>query len=179
MSQFDVAVGMNADTLGQGMTQLYAKPDARTKLFKGSLPGTLSGQSYVASWDIQAAPTFTLQPPPSDQWAASIDPTGKHPTDAAPTQNAFQLVFPTFYGQYTLGTSTVSGTTKVIVFATASVSGSTLVITPKSIWLDESQMGGWDKAILNVILKQVLVQAAKLLQGIQIPPLTFSVVSGT
>lgn len=180
MSQFDVAVGMDAATLNQGIAGLYARPDAREKLFKGTQTGAMGTRQYTAQWDAQAAPRFVLEPPPADRWAASIDATGKHPAGAAPAQNAFQLHFPTFSAQYTMGGTPVSGTTEVVVFATASITASVLTVVPAAVWLDETHMTGWDRFILNgVILKQVLARATEMLAALRIDPIGFSVVPGT
>lgn len=176
MSQFDVAVGMDATTLNQGVSGLYANSQARADLFKGSQTGTLGTAPYTADWDIQTAPTFTLAPPTATQWNNSINSQGQHPTTPVPTENFFQLVFPQFYGSYTLGTAApVSGTTEVIVFAQMTISGSTLSLAPLAVWLDETKMTGWDQFILNqVILTQVLQKADTMLSGLHIPPLSFA-----
>jgi hypothetical protein len=171
---------MDHTTLDRGAAQLYAKPEARTNIFKGERTGTQGGLAYTASFDIQQAPAFLLQPPPADLWAKSVDVNGKNPTPASrPVTNAFQLVFPQFLGSYTLGPAKQSGTTKVIVFATVSLdatpSGSKVVFKAESVWLDESHMTGWDRFILNgVILKQVLTQIGQMLAGFDIPALEIS-----
>jgi hypothetical protein len=176
MSQFDVAIGMNEATLDQGVSGLYANSEARQKLFKGSQTGTLGNSQYTASWDIQAAPTFSFEPPSESQWSCSIDDQGQNPTTPIPIENMFQMVFPQFYGKYTLGTSEpVSGTTEVIAFVQMTIQGNKITLAPLSVWLDESKMSGWDQYILNqVILKNVLQQATRMLSGMNIPPLSFS-----
>ncbi|MFK7695467.1 hypothetical protein [Paenibacillus sp. HJGM_3] len=177
MSQYDVAVGLNSTTLDKGAAQLHADPGARAKFFKGTETGTFNKLTYTADWDIQAPPTFDLSPPPADQWAQSIDSSGNHPdAGARPTVNAFQLVMPTFAASYTMGSAQpVSGTTKVVVFATLAIQDSKATFYPASIWLDETQMKGWDKFILNkVILPRILPQAQQMLAGLTIPPLSFS-----
>jgi hypothetical protein len=182
MSQFDAAVGMDKATLDRGFAQLYANPEAREKFFKGTQEGQQGTVKFTANWDARAAPTFVLEPPPPDKWAASINADGKNPKpEDIPTRQAFQLTFPEFYGESVIGTAApVSGTTEVIVFATLAVEGDKLTIRPASVWLDESKMKNWDKFILNqVILKQVLQQAQKMLAGLNIPPLSFSEAGAT
>lgn len=175
MSQYDVAIGMDSSTLDKGISQLYANSQAREKLFKGVQEGTQGSLKYTANWDIQAAPTFILTPPPDDKWSASINNQGKHPTVAdKPSQNTFQLVFPQFHAEYLSGSADpVSGTTEVIVFAKVAIQGDKAAITPLAVWLDESKMSTWDRLILNQILKQVLQKAETMLSGMQIPLLSF------
>ncbi len=177
MSQYDVAIGMNQATLGQGISELYANSQARDQLFKGTQSGMNGSLAYTVAWDLQAAPTFTLSPPADDVWKDSIDDQGQNPKpEDKPQQNAFQLVLPQFYGQYTLGTApAVSGTTKVIVSATVAIQGSQATITPLAVWIDETDIKGWNKFILNqVILVNVLKKAREMLAGLNIPPLAFS-----
>ena len=182
MSQFDAAVGMTKATLDQGIAELYKNPQARDKFFKGTQEGQQGTVKFTANWDARAAPTFLLEPPPPDKWKASVNAEGKNPKpEDIPTKQAFQLTFPEFYGESVIGTAApVSGTTEVIVFATLAVEGDKLTIKPVSVWLDESKMKNWDKFILNqVILKQVLQQAQKMLAGLNIPPLSFSEAGAT
>lgn len=168
---------MDSATLDKGVGQLYADPQAREKLFKGTQQGEQGAVKFTAKWEARAAPTFLLEPPPLDKWNASINSQGKNPKpEEVPTGQAFQLTFPQFYGESAVGASPpVSGTTQVVVFAAVAMQGDKLSITPLSVWLDESKMKNWDKFILNqVILKQVLQQAGKMLSGLSIPPLTLS-----
>ncbi|NEW06829.1 hypothetical protein GK047_12490 [Paenibacillus sp. SYP-B3998] len=174
MSQFDVAIGIKKETLDQGASQLYADQQVRSRIFKGST----EIKGGTASWDIQQAPTFTLEAPPQNRWNQSIDSSGGNPKpEDRPVANAFQLVFPQFAAQYVKGKSTVSGTTEVVVFATLDEQqdNSKLTIKPVAVWLDESKMTGWDKFVLNqIILTQVFVKASELLSGLSIPILHFS-----
>jgi len=174
MSKYDMAVGLDKTTLDGGTAQLYTDSSARENVFKGS--ETI--QKGTAVWDVLSAPVFTLEPPPADLWAASITAQGVNPKpEDRPTMEAFQMILPQFQASYTVGTSTVGGTTQVNVFATVAVSadGTKLSFTPVAIWLDETQMKGWDKFVLNqLILKQIFIKANQLLSGIAIPVLSFS-----
>jgi len=175
-AQYDIAIGLNHTTLDKGVSQLYSNQDARQKLFQGDESGTNSGISYKATWNIKAAPTFNLTAPTEAIWKASINDKGVNPTSAMPTNNVFQLVFPSFEASLSLGGATpVIGTAEVIVIGQISISGNVLSIAPLSIWLDQSKMSGWDKFILDqIVLKNVLLKAEALLKGINIPPLSFS-----
>jgi hypothetical protein len=179
MSTFDAAVGMDHTTLDGGIAQLYAAPDARAKLFKGSESGESGGLQYTASFDILAAPLFDLAPGPAitARWPASIDQTGSQPKGPLPTTNLFVLTFPSFEAKATIGTSKpVEGTANdVTVFCTVTIADGVATLKPLSVWLDESHMTGWDKLILNgVILKKVVTTAQQMLAALKIPPLTFT-----
>jgi hypothetical protein len=176
MSTFDAALGLDHTTLDTAVAQLYAKPAAREQIFKGSQSGEEGSIHYTVSWDVKAPPTFKLEPPTAQQWAGSIDKTGKAPpADQLPTANAFQLDLPSFYAEYALGAAHVSGTGHVAVFATAASSGKSITITPLSVWVDESQWKLWDKFIINhVIIPMVLDKMGQLLAGFHLPALSFS-----
>src|ERR1700685_3665400 len=177
MSQFDIAIGLDHTTLDKGIAQLYADPSARQNLFKHSETGSEAGLNYTASFDLQAPPTFAFEPPPADKWAQSINTQGLNPKpEDRPTQNAFQLVFPQFQGTYQMGTSApVQGTAQAIAYCVVGVANNQPTLSTVAVWLDESQMKGWDKFILNqVILKQVLTKVNTMLAGLKIPPLSFS-----
>jgi hypothetical protein len=174
MGQFDAAIGLDKTSLDTGLSQLYADPTARDKLFKGEIKGQSAGSDYTADWDVQAAPQFVLAPPPTDKWQAAINSDGGHPTGDPPA-DSFQIIFPKFYAKYTLqGVAPVDGTTEVQVYAEAAISDDKLTLTPLAIWIDESHMSGWDKFILNFILANVLTKATTMLAGLTIPPLSFA-----
>ncbi|HEY3364146.1 MAG TPA: hypothetical protein VGK74_03705 [Symbiobacteriaceae bacterium] len=175
MSQFDVAIGLGKETLDKGTGELFTKPAAREKLFKGSQGGDMEGLAYTVSWEIQAAPTFTLTAPSADVWAQSINSKGENPAPGdMPTANVFQVVFAQFHGEYRLGdTDPVSGTGQVIAIVTLEVANNKATITPKSVWVDQSSMQDWDKAILDgIVLPQVLGQATTMLAGFTVPDLS-------
>jgi len=68
MSTFDVAFGMDASTFNKGILQLFAKPEVRNKLFKGSKSQPTVLGTVTLSWDILDAPNFILAPPTDSQW---------------------------------------------------------------------------------------------------------------
>lgn len=182
MSQYDVAIGINHDTLDQGFSELYTNQKARNKLFKGEQQGEQSSLKYTANWDVQQSPTIILSSPSQEQWLNSIDQTGQHPNqESLPTTEAFQLVFPQFKAEYTMGDAQpVSGITKVIVFVQVSLQQNQLSFNPLSVWFDQSKLSGWDQLIINgVILKEVLGKAKTMLSGINIPSLSFAASSVT
>lgn len=176
MSQYDAALGVSAATLDQALSQLYSNQAARSALFAGQEHSEMGGSTYTAIWDILIAPSFVLEPPDDALWTASINSHGEHPTvREKPASNLLQLVFPQLKASYGKdGQTPVSGTGKVIVFATISIMGTTATLSPLAVWLDESQMKGWDRTILNrLILPRVLEKAGQILAGFQIPPLSF------
>jgi len=91
MSNYDVALVIDAGTLNMGMTQLFANPTAKTTLFQGNVPINATGVTSI-DWCIDAAPTFVLTPPTQAQWDDPhvFSPTG-HPKPPAPTDQMFQV----------------------------------------------------------------------------------------
>ena len=91
MSNYDVALVVNAGTLNTGMTQLFANTTAQATLFKGTQTVGEMGITTV-DWTIDAAPQFVLTPPTSAHWN---DPNTFAPTTApkpaAPTDQMFQV----------------------------------------------------------------------------------------
>jgi hypothetical protein len=90
MSSYDIALVLDAGTLNQGMTQLYANSQAKQKLFQGTEPVNKDGITTV-DWQIAAAPQFVLTPPTATQWNDPniFSPSGKKP--ANPTDQMFQI----------------------------------------------------------------------------------------
>lgn len=175
MSQFDAAIGMSADTLNQGLSGLYQNTQAQQQLFQGTKTGTVLSQQYTAVWAAQQAPEFTLAPPTQQVWSTSVDSSGVNPTTPIPTENVFQLNFPAFQVQYTLGTApTLKATAQVIVIAQMSITNNQASFTPLTIWIDETNLSGWNKIILNIILGEIITQIQPMLSGLNIPTLAFS-----
>jgi hypothetical protein len=175
-SQFDIAVGLTHQTLDKGTTQLYQDPTAREKLFKGSDSIKSDDQTtlYTVNYDVKQAPNFVLAAPDANTWKQSVDDTGKNPASPTPPANSIQVVFPQFYGKYTTSLSTTphEGTAEVIAIVSLSMQGNTLNLTPVSVWLDESQMKGWDKYGLNQVIKMALQMVEQMMQGLSIKPLS-------
>ncbi|CAJ0808728.1 hypothetical protein LMG19083_04761 [Ralstonia psammae] len=91
MSNYDVALVIDAGTLNMGMTQLFANATAKTTLFKGNAPINAEGVTSI-DWCIDAAPLFVLTPPTKAQWDDPnvFSPTN-HPKPPAPTDQMFQV----------------------------------------------------------------------------------------
>jgi len=180
MATFDFALGMDHSTLDHGVAQLFNDKKARETFFKGEKSGkTDQGLTYDVSFDIGAAPQFSLAPDDvlKALWPQSIDIHGKHPSGPLPAQNLFILTLPEFSGDLTVGTAPKlhGSTANVRVFSTLSVVDGVATLAPQSIWIDEAHFNGWDKFILNgVVLPAVLTKAQALLAGLKIPKLSFS-----
>lgn len=182
MSAFDVAVGLQAGVLTQGAAQLYSDPQARQKLFSGTRTGTLAGLEYRATWDIQAAPTFTLAPPDAVHWAAAVTADGGNPpAGSSPPPGTFQLVAPTLAVGFQAGTEpALRASAEVRIYGSVGVAQDPRTrsyearLAPVAVWLDESKMSNWDRAIVNLIIASLLTAAQSMLSGWSIPALTFS-----
>lgn len=178
MTPFDLAVSLDQTTLNTAFAQFYAKPEARNGIFKGTLTRELGGVQIVVTYDFQQAPSFVIGPPSASDWSTSIDASGKNPTGPPPSTNAFTVMLPQFNGTVSIaGGTPVGGTTLVKVFATGAMGADgKATFTPLSVWLDESQMGAIDKAILNgLIIPQILATTATFLSGLTIIPPAISV----
>lgn len=177
MSAFDLAVGFDHATLDKGVAGLYAKPDAREKLFKRTESGK-DPMVYTASIDIQAAPVFDLAPDAATKavWPASIGPKGTKVTGPLPAVNLFVLRLPQLHVDATVAGKSVKATAKdTRAFCTLTISGAAATLTPVSLWIDESHMSVFDKKFVeHVVVKMVLSKITPLLAGLKIPPLSLS-----
>lgn len=195
---YDLAVSLTENALNTGFTGLFADPDARTKIFKGSKTIT-TPFAATASWDIQAAPTVTIGPPDDQTWTWSVDAAGKHPATpvppipndstpiespplAKPSVNPFVLFFSVFHAEIaTASGPLLSGTGTVRVVATATMGdGGKASFTAQSIWIDLTKIGTLDQGILTqIILPDVLTKVNAMLQGITLIPPSITVKSVT
>lgn len=191
---YDLAVSLTEGALNTGFTGLYADPDARTKIFKGSKTIT-SPFAATVSWDIQAAPTVTIGAPDDQTWTWSVDAAGKHPAQpvpsipndltpvespplAKPSVNAFVLFFSAFHAEIaTTSGPLLSGTGPVRVVGTATMAdGGKASFTAQSIWIDLRNIGTLDQVILTqAILPDVLSKVNGMLQGITLIPPSITV----
>src|SRR4051794_4099838 len=90
MAQFDAAAGITKAGLNQVISQLFANPIAKEKIFQDSSTQQFDPFGTVTlSFSIDAAPTVDLVAPTDDLWNKAVNP-GKIPK---PTANAFQLLF--------------------------------------------------------------------------------------
>ncbi len=168
---FDVALGLTNATVNRALAQLYAKPDARNKFFKGSK----TVGPVTINYDIQEPPTVSLDGPPADgwdKWKDAIDNNGV--TDDKPVPAAADNPFQVRFTQFEVSSGSDTGTAPlVIVFCTSSLAGTKVTFDPQKAWLDESKVPGWTKIILNAAIGVALQKAEQQLAGLDIPPLSF------
>lgn len=183
MSTFDVAFGMDASTLDKGIGQLYAKPEVRNKLFKGSKSQKTELGEVTLTWDILAAPNFILTPPSDEQWQKAQKKQVDGKDVPKPVTNGFQIHFPQFNASYSVdGKMGAGGTTEVYVYASVNVqddpqhsSTGIVSLSVAGIGLDESGFSIWDKFIFNkILLPQIFATADQMLQTIKIGSLSYA-----
>jgi hypothetical protein len=182
MSTFDVAFGVNASTLDKGVGQLYAKPEVRNKLFKGSKSESTPLGTVTLSWDILAAPNFILEPPSDDQWQKAQKKQAGGKDVPKPALNGFQVHFPQFNASYSIdGKPGPGGTTDLYVYASVTVqddpqgqSAGIVTLSVAGIGLNESYFSKWDKFIFNkILLPQIFSVADQMLSALKINGLSY------
>lgn len=169
MSNFDIAVGVNAGTLNNGAAKLYADPTARNKIFKGSYSKDVAGKGTVTlTYDLLQAPVFTLTPPTQDQWKAAIKAPGV--TDI-PAANGFQVSMPKVSGSVAIdGGTPTQAQGPLLVYATASVTNGKITLTPVAVYINEADFSQFDAWLVNNILAPAALQmAGTILNGYQLP----------
>ena len=183
MSKFDVAFGMDASALDKGIGQLYAKPEVRNKLFKGSKSQKTDLGEVTLTWDILAAPNFILTPPSDGQWQKAQKKQVDGKDVPKPAANGFQIHFPQFNASYSVdGEVGAGGTTELYVYASVSVqddpqngSSGIVSLSVAGIGLDESKFSSWDKFIFNkILLPQIFATADQMLQAIKLGSLSYA-----
>jgi hypothetical protein len=160
MSTFDVACGMSAAALNKGVGQLYARPEVRQKLFRGSKAESTALGAVTLTWDILAAPAFILTPPTAGQWQKAQKKQAGGKDVPQPAANGFQVRFSQFNASYSVNGGTgVAGTTDLRVYATVNVrddlqqtDAGAVILSVAGIGLDETKFSQWDRLIFNKIL---------------------------
>ena len=169
MSNFDVAVGINSTPLDQGAEKLYDDPTVRDKLFRGTTTKNIDPIGEVAlSWDVLAAPTFTLSAPTQNQWDAA---TKASQEDALPTGNVFQVHFPEVEVTVTIAGAEVA--TKGAMDAYATVvddDGGNVKFELEALFIDDSDFSIFDQAIIiGILVPEGIKLANSFLQTYQLP----------
>ncbi len=188
MGNFDMAVGIDGNTMDQGSTTLYQK--LYPKLFKGSQTITLEGIEFTVGWDVQSAPTFILSPPANAEallrshlmgMAAHYPVDSKAMVDTYFTAmggSIFQMSMADV--EMTVSGGSNSGTDKVSVTIVVEANSAGGKMTLNPIKATGKTTNPSDQSLLNkVILPQAMNMARTILSGINLPPLKFGSVQLT
>ncbi len=168
MSNYDVALVVNAGTLNTGMTQLFANTTAQATLFKGTQTVGEMGITTV-DWTIDAAPQFVLTPPTSVQWN---DPNTFAPTTApkpaAPTDQMFQVTLSSLTTTINLQQGApVALNFTMTVFAQVTIAGNQVVLG--SVAVLPANVQPVQELYLQLVCGIVYTRVAALLAGYKIP----------
>jgi hypothetical protein len=188
MSSFDLAVGIDGNTMNQAGAVVYQK--MYPQLFTGSQSVEKDGLSFLVSWDIQTPPTFLLRPPENGEALLRSHllhlepPTGVSRQQmvsglmANLEENTFQLQLNNMNMTLKSGSESGSALVQVVVVAQAQVENGQMTLRAiKAIGTTENPSDQW--FVNNVILPQALNIGGVLLGGVTLPPLNFSNVSLT
>lgn len=167
-SNYDAALVLDAGTLNQGMTQLYANAQARQTLFKGVRTVSQAGITTV-DWSIDAAPQFVLAPPTPAQWnnPATFSPSDQ-PKPAAPTDQMFQIQLPAFTTTFHMQQGQpMTLKSSLVAFAQVTVSGRQIALGTVAVLPGNPSAAA--EIYLQVLCSIVFAQVQDLLAGYQIP----------
>ncbi|GKS92070.1 hypothetical protein [Acidovorax sp. SUPP2539] len=169
MSSYDVALVLDAGTLNQGMTQLYANAQAKQKLFQGVQDVGQMGITTV-SWSIDAAPQFVLAPPTTTQWndPNTFVPSGET-KPPAPTDQMFQVQLASVSTTFNMQSGPPSPLKfSFTLFAQVTVSDNQIQLG--SVAVLPINPSGATEFMLQVICGIIYTKVQALLQGYKIPP---------
>lgn len=169
MSSYDAALVLDAGTLNQGMSQLYANAQAKQTLFQGVEQVNELGITTVA-WSIDAAPLFVLSPPTTTQWndPKTFVPSGQT-KPAAPTDQMFQVALSSVTTTFNMQQGQPSKLSfDITVFAQVTVAGNQVQLG--SVAVLPVNPTGATELFLQVMCGIVFSKVQALLAGYQIPP---------
>ncbi|MDR3034099.1 MAG: hypothetical protein LBV78_13480 [Kitasatospora sp.] len=171
IAAFDIAIGLNAETIRTGVTELHTKHHAA--LFTGHEEPNIGDQRGSITWDVKKPPVITLAPPTAEQWGKALDSRGKTPPpESRPTANALQTVLTSTDITASVGKAKPYRLTDrdIGVYGSVSVVDGKLEVAVLALAIDESGMGDWDKIVINnLVLPQVFKAAGNALSQLHIP----------
>ena len=168
MSNYDVALVLDAGTLNTGMTQLYANPTAQKTLFAGTEPIGELGITTV-DWAIAAAPQFVLTPPTTAQWTDKniFTPSGTT-LPPAPTDQMFQVTLSVLKTTINMQQGApVLLTFTLAVFAEVSIAGELVVLGTVAVLPVNVEPA--QELYLQIVCSIAYTKVAALLAGYKIP----------
>jgi hypothetical protein len=122
----------------------------------------------TVTFDVTAAPTFSLTPPTQQQW----NDAQKEPVDRPlPTTNAFQLVFSNLAASATIdNVPPMSANGALTAFGIVAIDNGIASLTVAGVLLDETNFSDWDKIIVNgILIPNALKMVDKLLSNFPVP----------
>jgi hypothetical protein len=188
MSDWDIAVGIDAATISQATAAVYRQ--VYPSLFTGSRHVARDGLEFDVSWDVTAAPTVSLTPPPEgrsivEEHLAALDV----PVDVSHEQlvDAYVAALePTTFSFHAAAmTMTIAGDgekatvpVQLTVYVQAESAAGTVTLRPlKATGTTPSPDDEW--FLNNVILPEAMHIAQESLPGVQLPALQFAGVALT
>ncbi|WP_424101141.1 hypothetical protein [Moorena producens] len=169
MSNFDIAIGLSANSVNSILAALFADSTAKAKFFRGIYSEDIAGKGTVySSYEVNAAPTVTLAAPDQASWDAAIKQTKDQPL---PTENCFQIHFSSISGTISIDNgSPVNGEGQLDVYMTAAMSNGVLSLDPLAVYMDTSSLSQFDKWLIpNVLAPAALEMASKIMDTIKLP----------
>ncbi len=172
MSNFDIGICIDQTTLSGVIAALYARPSLKSQLFSGRQTIAIMGVNLTVGWDVQQAPTVSLNPPSAQQWQNAVKSDGSVPQ---PVENAFLVQF----SQVRVEKQPDSGgamatTTSFAAICTVSLTNNALTITPMAVVIDLSQASEFDQVMYRMlIIPRVLNLVGTVLSGQQLPDIDF------
>lgn len=162
---YDLALGIHADALNSGITNLHSQHRA---VFQGSYgPETIGGVEYTFAWDFLEPPGLTLRKPDADLWNKMIKAQGV--TDL-PDSGVLQIHVPQLQVNGTIaGDALPQGVSEVKVAVQAKVDGGGITVVPLGVWLSEIPDAYTRIMVEKVIVPNVLDQAKHLVNGVKLP----------
>ncbi|WP_372394263.1 hypothetical protein ABMY26_04290 [Azospirillum sp. HJ39] len=163
MNPYDVAIGLNQDTLNSVLNQAFGL-SSLSSLFSNTNSVPIEGQQATVEWTVNQAPQISLTQPTSSQWSNAIDSSGGPP---AVVPNAGTLTLPSLTLNYTYGGSSGTPTVNPTLIWTWSVADGVLTLTPYGLELTGT--GASDALITYLLLPTIMGSAKNYMQVITLP----------
>ncbi|MFI9722863.1 hypothetical protein ACIHFE_24925 [Streptomyces sp. NPDC052396] len=163
-SNYDLAVGVGADSLNSGLKKAYQQ---HRDAFRGSVTKPIEDITYTFGWDFLAAPALTLAPPDEELWGKMIKAEG---ITALPDSGVLQFVAEQLKADCKVGDTPLPEVTgKISVALQLKLDGGGITAVPLGAWLENLPDSPMSVIVKNVVIPALLDQGATLLKGLKIP----------
>ncbi|WP_338849089.1 hypothetical protein V8J88_09050 [Massilia sp. W12] len=167
MSNYDLALIVDATTFNKGLQQAFSNPQTKS-LFSGSQTVGSAGITSL-DWSIDTCPVFNLTPPTAAQWndpATFFPGPGGKPANG-PSDQMFQISITTL--SFTLnqdGGGKIPGTCSPLIFAQLSLNGD---VQLQTVGMQFGNVPAITGVMLEIMASVLYGKVNQLLGGYKIP----------
>lgn len=167
MANADLVVGLQAGRLNSAIAQVYARPDIKSRLFRGSGDMSRDGVSVKVAWELSSAPQLAFRAPTTAEWNVSVAANGRKPRQISDT---FIVTLPNLKIKFTDRVSSKNRNVSLRLICRAKTLHRSASLEALAVIVDKNNFSDWDNFFWTMkVFPQIIKDGNTILSGFRIP----------